>query len=292
MAPMRFHKYQAIGNDYLVLQAPAATATDGGLIRRLCDRHLGVGSDGVLLETVAADDAFGVLIVNPDGTPAGISGNGLRIFARWLFDAGRVGDAPFDVETPSRRVRCRVTGGGAEVEVAMGRASFDSRRIPVAGPEREVVDEPLRVGDERVRVTAVTVGNPHAVVPVAAATADLARRLGPLIERHAAFPERTNVQFVRVESRERVHAQIWERGAGYTLASGSSACAVAAALRRLDLVGPEVTVSMPGGMLRIHLSGDGEMTLRGAVAKVAEGVVADDLLAEVRGARSDVAAGL
>lgn len=280
MGGVRFHKYQAAGNDYLVLEPDGADPSDR-LVQRLCDRRLGLGSDGVLIEADATDGDFGLRIVNPDGSPAGISGNGVRIFARYLFDGGRVGEAPFRVRTPARPVRCRVLAGGAAVEVEMGRASFRSRDVPVTGPEREVVDEPLELGAASLRVTAVSMGNPHAVIPVQEADEERARRWGPLVERHPAFPDRVNVQFAFVESRGRVRVQVWERGAGLTLASGSSACAVAAALRRLDLCDATIDVVMPGGTLRVELSPAYDVTLRGPVAAVATGACAGDLLNEV-----------
>lgn len=276
---MRFHKYQATGNDYLVLEADASEV-DADTVRRLCDRRRGVGSDGVLFAVGArGEGAHGLRIVNPDGSPAGISGNGLRIFARYLHDIGRVGTKPFTVETPGRRVRCRVTADAAAVVVQMGRADFRSTRIPVAGPDREVVEEPFDVAGERVRVTAVGVGNPHAVVRVREATPKAIRRLGPALERHPAFPERTNVQLVEVADASHLRVQVWERGAGATLASGSSACAVVAAMRRLGTCGKDVQVTMPGGTLWITATNEYDLTMRGAVGKIAEGRVAEELLA-------------
>ena len=276
---MRFHKYQALGNDYLVLE-PGEVEVSAHVVRAICDRHRGVGADGVLVEAATADGRLAVRIVNPDGTEAEKSGNGLRIFARWLWDAGRVGDAPFEVATPGGAVRCQVRDGGRTVFVAMGTARFDSEAIPVAGPPREVVDEAIEGAGERLRVTAVTVGNPHCVVFVDAPTEALARRLGPALEAHPLFPNRSNVQFVRVVDRQRLEMVIWERGAGYTLASGSSACAAAAAAVRLGLCDGDVTVAMPGGELAIGVGSGFEVTMLGPVGKVAEGVVAAEALAE------------
>jgi len=306
---MRFHKYQALGNDYLVLEAPGAALTPA-LVRAVCDRRLGVGADGVLFEEVPPDGgpppggvpapadadawarspapegapasqaAFTLRILNPDGSEAEKSGNGLRIFARYLWDQGRVGAEPFDVTTRGGVVRCQVRDGGRAVFVEMGVASFDALAIPVAGPPREVVDEPIEVGSERLRFTAVTVGNPHCVVLVDAPTPELARRLGPALETHPAFPRRTNVQFVRVVDRGRLELQVWERGAGYTLASGSSACAAAVASVRLGLCDGNVTAAMPGGELEITVAAGYELTMLGPVRKVAEGTLAEELLAE------------
>ena len=274
---MRFHKYQALGNDYLVLES-GGVDLPGAAVRALCDRHHGVGADGVLVEDKAPDGRLAVRIVNPDGSEAEKSGNGLRIFARYLWDRGRVADELFEVVTQGGTVRCQVRDAGRLVFVAMGAASFDSATIPVAGPRREVVDEALEVGGEPLRITAVTVGNPHCVVFVAEPTEALARRLGPALETHPLFPHRTNVQFVQVVDLHRITMEIWERGAGYTLASGSSACAAAAAAVRLGACDGDVTVAMPGGELAIGVGPGFELTLLGPVAKVAEGMVAEELL--------------
>jgi len=276
---VRFHKYQALGNDYLVLEAGVGEPAPD-VVRAVCDRHLGVGADGVLIEDVAPDGGLALRILNPDGSEAEKSGNGLRIFARYLWDQGRVGVEPFAVATRGGRVCCQVHDAGRMVYVEMGVASFDAAAIPVAGPRREVVDEEIEAGGERMRFTAVGVGNPHCVVFVDAPTPELARRLGPALEAHPAFPRRTNVQFVRVVDRGRIEMQIWERGAGTTLASGSSACAAAAASVRLGLCDGDVTVAMPGGELEITVAADYELTMLGPVRKVAEGTLAGELLVE------------
>ncbi len=255
------------------------------VVRAVCDRHLGVGADGVLIEDATPDGRLAVRILNPDGSEAEKSGNGLRIFARYLWDRGRVADEAFDVATQGGTVRCQVRDAGRTVFVEMGVASFDSAAIPVLGPRREVVDETLEAAGERLRATAVTVSNPHCVVFVDAPTEALARRLGPALEAHPLFPRRTNVQFVRVVDRHRLAMEIWERGAGYTLASGSSACAAAAASVRLGLCDEEVTVAMPGGELAIGVGAGFELTMLGPVGKVAEGSVSEELL-RAAGARS------
>ena len=248
-------------------------------MRLLCDRHHGVGSDGLLLGGPAgAPDRFTLRILNPDGSEAEKSGNGLRIFARWLWDRGLVGGAPFHVETRGGVVRCEVRDAGRVVFVEMGRASFDSAAIPVAGPRREVVGEPLDVDGHTLRITAVTVGNPHCVLHLDRVDAALARRLGPLLETHPLFPNRTNVQLVRVLDAHRIRIEVWERGAGYTLASGSSSCAAAAASVRLGRCRGDGEVVMPGGSLQIGVGDDFALTMLGPVERVADGVVAAELL--------------
>lgn len=279
---MIFHKYQALGNDYLVVEIATSSheRLDAALVRRICDRHFGIGSDGILLEGQTSDGEFDLRILNPDGSEAEKSGNGLRIFARYLWDRGRIGDERFPVVTKGGTVQCQVRDSGRMVFVEMGRASFDSARIPIAGPRREVVDEEIDVAGERLRFTGVTVGNPHCVVHADEVSPALARRLGPLLETHALFPNRTNVQFVRVLDRHRVQIEIWERGAGYTLASGSSSCAAAAASVRLGLCAGDVTVAMPGGGLEIGVTSDFALTMLGRVGKVAEGIVSAELLGD------------
>jgi diaminopimelate epimerase len=275
---VRFRKYHALGNDYLVL-GPGTVAVTADLARRVCDRHRGVGADGVLVEVATLASGFGLRIVNPDGSEAETSGNGLRIFARSLHDAGRVGDAPFRVRTAGGAVTCHLLDAGRRVRVAMGRASFDAARVPVAGASGDVVDAPLGAAyPEGWRYTAVSMGNPHAVVQVPDATPALARRWGPAIEHDARFPRRTNVQFVTVLSPDRLRVEVWERGAGYTEASGSSASAAAAASRRLGLCGAEVVVAMPGGALEVGVDERFAVTHTGPVTFVAEGTLAPELV--------------
>ena len=279
---MRFHKYQALGNDYIVLERAELGGTDlpASVVRAVCNRHFGIGSDGVLVEGALPDGRLFLRIYNPDGSEAEKSGNGLRIFARYLWDHGRAGDEAFQVATKGGTVCCHVRDSGRAVFVEMGTASFDSEKIPVAGPHREVVAEELDVQDEHLRFTAVTVGNPHCVVHVDELSAELAQRLGPVLEMHSLFPNRTNVQFVRVLDRHRIAIEIWERGAGYTLASGSSSCAAAAASVRLNLCEGDVTVAMPGGDLEIGVGSDYSLTMLGPVQKVADGVIADELVSD------------
>jgi diaminopimelate epimerase len=266
---VRLTKYHALGNDYLVLapDGPASVLTPA-LVRRLCDRHRGVGADGILVAGSAAEP-FALRIFNPDGSEAEKSGNGLRIFARFLWDQGRVGESPFQVALSGGPVTCQVEAGGRSVAVDMGRVSFDSAAIPVAGARREVLDEPLDVGGQQLRFSAATIGNPHCVIFRDSPSELEARTLGPLIETHPLFPNRTNVQFVRVVSRFRLSLEIWERGSGYTLASGSSSCAAAAVARRLGLCERSLTVEMPGGELAIELEADFAARLRGPVTPVA-----------------------
>ncbi len=266
---MQLHKYQALGNDYLVVEEHEAGILSPTLVQRLCDRHFGPGSDGILVSSDRDEGGrFGLRILNPDGSEAEKSGNGLRIFARYLFDAGRVQTAPFEVSTPGGIVRCEVKEGGDPIVVEMGRASFDSEAIAVTGPPRNVVNESASFGGREFQITAVTVGNPHCVIPCDEISESLAREVGPLIETDNRFPNRTNVQFLQRLDDHRIRIEIWERGAGYTLASGSSSCAAAATAVRLGLCTSPLTVEMPGGSLEIGVADDYALTMTGPARRV------------------------
>jgi len=278
---MRFHKYHALGNDYLVMDPadyPRWTEPNYAQIRAICHRNYGAGSDGILWGPLrSARAAFGLRIFNPDGSEAEKSGNGLRIFARYLFDQQKVGDAPFTIETAGGVVEAVVRDGGKSITIEMGRVSFMSDRIPVAGPLREVVNEKLTIQDREFAFTAATIGNPHCVIPLGEISETIARRYGPDIETHRNFPKRTNVQFLKVIDRANIQIEIWERGAGYTLASGSSSSAAAAVAHRLGLVDREITVHMPGGQIRIEIGDEFAIRMTGPVTRVAEGSLHPEL---------------
>lgn len=272
---MRFAKYHALGNDYLVLDP---NSVDGDLspqqIRLICDRHYGIGSDGILLGPLPSDVCdFALRLFNPDGGEFEKSGNGLRIFARYLWDEGRVSGQPFTIWTPGGVVTAQVREQGRMVTVEMGRVSFHSSAIPVAGPPREVLDESIIVDDRAFRFCAATIGNPHCVIPCDSIDARLAQRYGPAIESDSRFPNRTNVQFMQVVDRSTIRIEIWERGVGYTLASGSSSCAAAAAARRLGMCDSRVSVIMPGGVLDIAIADDWRVTMTGPVTKICTGTI-------------------
>jgi diaminopimelate epimerase len=275
---MRFQKYQALGNDYLVLDPTEGTELPGAAqIRLICDRHYGVGADGLLFGPLPASEAgFGLRLFNPDGGEFEKSGNGLRIFARYLLDRGLVGAEPFVLHTPGGPVTARIQEGGRRVTIDMGLCRFDSTAIPVAGPPREVLDEEMIIAGQSLRYSAATLGNPHCVLLRERVSAEEAQRLGPLVEREPRFPNRTNVQFVQVLDRSSIQIEIWERGVGYTLASGSSSCAAAAVAHRLGRCGAEVAVHQPGGVIDIRLAADGSVTMAGAVTHVCTGTMAGE----------------
>jgi diaminopimelate epimerase len=258
-------KSHGLGNDYLVAEpAELPFGVTPARVRLLCDRHLGVGSDGLLVR----EGDRGVRIFNPDGSEAEKSGNGLRIFARWLYDTRRVSTSQFVVKT---------RGGDAAVEVDGTLVTVDMGRVTF----RDDVSE-LEVDGERLAVVALSIGNPHCVVFRDVLDVTELRRLGPLIERHPVFPNRTNVQFARASARDQVELLIWERGAGETQASGSSSCAVVAAAHRLGLVDAVVTASMPGGELAIRIDDDGHVWMKGPVEEVARITLSSELVARLQ----------
>lgn len=266
---LSLQKYHALGNDYFVLDPVDGDLPDPGGIRSVCHRNFGLGSDGILygpLPSAAAD--FRLRILNPDGSEAEKSGNGLRIFCRFLHDRGEVGGDPFTIETAGGVVSARIHDPLDGIEVEMGRVSFRSGDIPLAGADREVLRETLEAGGETVEFSAATIGNPHCVVLRESVSEEEARRLGPHLENHPLFPNRTNVQLLEVVDRRTIRLEIWERGAGYTLASGSSSSAAAAVARRLGLVDGDVRVVMPGGELTLAIADDFAVRMTGPVRRI------------------------
>jgi diaminopimelate epimerase len=264
--PVRLIKYQGLGNDYLVLDLPGPLDELVNLLPTLCHPHFGLGSDGLL----AFDPvALSVRIFNPDASEAQKSGNGLRITAAHaVLEHGA--PAEFEIRTLDRLNRVRVlevAGSRVSCELDIGKPSFRAADLPAlvdGEPGRVAIDTPAG----RASAVLVSVGNPHAVVFGEPVTASRAVELGPHIERHPLFPERTNVQLVEVLDRSRARIEIWERGAGYTLASGTSASAVAAALMREGLVDDEVTIVMPGGELSVRKGPEGNLIQRGPAQRV------------------------
>ena len=255
-----FVRSHGLGNDYLVMD-PAFELT-AERVRLICDRHLGVGSDGILVVAKHPDADFAVRILNPDGSEAEKSGNGLRIFAKFLHDHGYTKKTEFTIHTLGGIVRVQLLAHAVRVE--MGRATIDRQLTK------------LEVAGRMLDITSLSVGNPHCVTIVDQLTPDLLK-LGPAIENHPSFPNRTNVQFAQVLDRSNVRALIWERGAGHTLASGSSSCAVATACYDRGLVDGKVTVHMEGGDLTIELSSQLDLVMTGPVEEICTGTLSEDL---------------
>jgi diaminopimelate epimerase len=280
---MQFYKYHALGNDYIVLDPTwLHEELTPSRIKTICHRNFGIGSDGILLGPDKSSECdFSLRIFNPDGSEAEKSGNGLRIFARYLWDQGLVKDAAFTVSTLGGPVRARVFEAGTQVEVDMGKVSFDSTLIPVEGPAREVINEAISINNTELVFCAATIGNPHCVIIEDDISAERVCELGPYLEIEPRFPNRTNVQFMKIIDRNNIQIEIWERGAGYTLASGSSASASAAVARKLGHCDADIIVHMPGGNLDITVADDYSISMIGPVTKVAEGNLADEVYSTV-----------
>ncbi|MBU4317556.1 MAG: diaminopimelate epimerase [Proteobacteria bacterium] len=273
---MKFSKYHALGNDYIVIHPDdlEGLVLDEEKIIRICHRNFGVGSDGILLGPMPSSDCdFGLRIFNPDGSEAEKSGNGIRIFARYLWDLGLVKEARFTLSTPGGAVMAQLSKNAKSIRVDMGKVSFQSDQIPVKGPCREVINETIIIDGKQLVFCAATIGNPHCVIPCENLDPMEVRRLGAQLEVHDWFPNRINVQFMKVLDRNNIRIEIWERGAGYTLASGSSSSASAAVARKLGLCDDRITVHMPGGSLEIEIGEDYAITLTGPVTRVAKGEI-------------------
>ncbi|MCX7776363.1 MAG: diaminopimelate epimerase [Rectinemataceae bacterium] len=297
---MHFHKYHALGNDYLVIDpAEYELQPTPDIVSRLCDRNRGIGSDGLLWGPLGSMEggalqhhasaesaspagealhaSFMLRIFNPDGSEAEKSGNGLRIFSLYLYESGRVGQEPFTVQTRGGEVTCQVGAslpdGGRIITVAMGMPDFAARKAGVGIRTETMIGQIFDVGGERFQATFVSMGNPHCVLLGPSPSPELARRIGPLVEHNPLFPHRTNVQFLEVLDRNTIRIEIWERGAGYTLASGSSSCAAASVARRLGLVDEQVRVLMPGGTLDIDMR-EPDVRMTGPAVRVFDGVLA------------------
>jgi len=288
-----FFRGHGLGNDYLVMDPKELTfSLTPRSIKQICDRNWGLGSDGILAIVPTKRADFGLRIFNPDGSEAEKSGNGLRIFARYLHATGRTNKTRFTVETKGGLVSISLHldrhGDAASATVEMGRAAFNPAALPCTLRVDELLREPIEAAGRSLHFTGVSVGNPHCVVFKPAGESwsreDL-RALGPALEHHVIFPKRTNVQLAIPTGPAELFILIWERGAGETQASGSSSCAAASAAVRLGLVHSPVTVKMPGGALMIDVAQDFSLTMKGPVAEVARGTLSPSFLRELRAKR-------
>jgi diaminopimelate epimerase len=285
-----FFRGHGLGNDYVVMDPKELSfSLTPSRIKSICDRNWGLGSDGILALVPSKKADFGLRIFNPDGSEAEKSGNGLRIFARYLHATGKTKKTHFTVETKGGLVTIALHvdrhGDASTVTVEMGRATFQPASLPCTLITSELVEQPIDAAGQSLTFTGVSVGNPHCVVFKPAGQSwsreDLLK-LGPALENHFLFPKRTNVQLAVPTGPKELFILIWERGAGETQASGSSSCAAASAAVRLGLAKSPVTVKMPGGQLKIEVTADFSLTMKGPVAEVARGSLSPSF---VRGLR-------
>ena len=281
-----FFRGHGLGNDYIVMDPKELTfKLSPKNIKAVCDRNWGLGSDGILALVPSKKADFGLRIYNPDGSEAEKSGNGLRIFARYLHATGKTKKKHFTVDTKGGLVTIDLHvdrhGDASAVTVEMGQATFKPAALPCTLAADELIQQPIDAAGRTLAFTGVSVGNPHCVVFKQAGESwsreDLLK-LGPALENHPLFPKRTNVQLAVPTGPKEIFILIWERGAGETQASGSSSCAAASAAVRLGLVKSPVTVKMPGGTLNIDVAQDFSLTMKGPVAEVARGTLSPSFL--------------
>lgn len=285
-----FFRGHGLGNDYLVMDPKELSfKLTPSTIEAICNRHWGLGSDGILTAVPSKKADFGLRIFNPDGSEAEKSGNGLRIFARYLHATGKTKKKRFTVDTKGGLVTIQLhvdrRGDASDITVEMGRATFAPGALPCTLPVEELIEQPIDAAGRSLRFTGVSVGNPHCVVFKRAGESwsrgDL-MALGPELEHHAFFPKRTNVQLAVPTGPREISILIWERGAGETQASGSSSCAAASAAVKLGFVSSPVAVRMPGGTLTIDVAADFNLTMKGPVAEVARGSLSPSFLRSLK----------
>ncbi len=271
-----FTKLHGLGNDYLFIdgaQHPIADPAD--LSRRMSHRHLGAGADGIILILPGQTGDFTMRIFNADGSEAETCGNGIRCFAKYVYERGMTTKTEFVIDTlagPNRVVLCVDNGVVQSVRSNMGMPKFDRADIPMIGPPGRVIEEELDLGDQTVRITCANIGNPHAVVFVEDATKINLAETGPKIEHHPRFPKRTNVEFVNVVDADNMVMRIWERGSGITMASGSGSCGSALAAMITNRVNRRVNVHLVYGVLTIEWAEDGCVYQEGPATEAYSGV--------------------
>jgi len=281
---MKFTKMHGTGNDFVVIDCLGAEATADEAASRaaeLCNRNFGIGGDGIILVLPGKETAFQMRMYNPDGSEAEMCGNGIRCYAKFVVDRDLTNGAlSIPVETGAGLLVVNAVKGSdgkvASVRVDMGEPVLEPSRIPTtlgrgSGP---VVDEPLTVGDRTLRFTLVSMGNPHAVAFVESVRDFPVHEIGPLVEKHPAFPRRTNTEFIEVLNDHEINFRVWERGAAETLACGTGACASAVAAALNKRTGRQVLVHLPGGDLDIDWSeADNHVYMTGPAVEVFEGEI-------------------
>lgn len=279
-----FEKYHGLGNDYLVYdpQKNELPLTKKN-VQLICNRNTGLGADGILEGPVYEGDTLSVRIWNPDGSIASHSGNGVRIFAKYLKDASYIQKKTYALHTQGQTVEITyLNEEGSRLRVSMGGYSFASSDVPVTGDPRQVINEDMVFGPYIFPVTCISVGNPHCVIPVEEATRELVCKVGVHAEKARYFPERINTELLQVEDRRNIRIETYERGAGYTMANGTGACAAAAVAWKLGLAENKVFVHMPGGTLQVEIGDDGTLYMTGEVSYIAQIIVSGEFSEKLR----------
>lgn len=267
------------GNDFVVVDAakePIPEEHLASVARHACDRHFGIGADGLILVLPSRAANFRMRVINADGSEAGMCGNGIRVFAKYAFDRKLHTDPVMTVETVSgiKTLKLDITGGKVHTaRVDMGEPGLMRSEIPMKGDNTRVVGEPLKVAGKKIEITCVSIGNPHCVTFVDNVEGYPVEKIGPEIENHPSFPQRANVEFVEIVSPKEIKMRVWERGVGETLACGSGSCASVVAGVLNERTTRKVTVHLRGGDLLIEWMGDNKLHMTGPAEEVFEGNV-------------------
>ena len=277
-------RYHGLGNDYVVFDP---NKNDFDLtpesVVMLCNRNEGLGSDGILEGPILKEEGMYVKVWNPDGSVSRTSGNGVRIFAKYLKDANYVQKKNFKLLTASGEAEVTfLNEDGSRLRVSMGKLSFWSDDIPVTGERREVINEDMVFGRTLYPVTCATIGNPHCIIPMREISKPLVCKIGEYAEMARYFPHRVNTQIMKVIDKENVAIEIYERGAGYTLASGTGACAAAGVAYKLGMTNNKVIVHMPGGELIVEIEDDWTIYMTGDVFYVAKIALSNEFVEKLR----------
>jgi len=285
---MNFTKMQGAGNDFILVEASDLSRNWSQIAIAMCDRHFGIGGDGLLLVLPSDVADFRMRMFNPDGSEAEACGNGLRCLARYVLDRGLVNAKAQEISVETlagiRKVRIHKAGdGAARIQVSMGEPKFGAKDIPVViepdknfSPTKPILDYPITIRDRELSLSLVSIGNPHAVYFWSHSISDFPlSQLGPEVEQLAIFPNRVNFEVARVIDRDQVEARVWERGVGETLACGSGACAVAVAAQLHGYIDSKVDIKLPGGILEVEWNRGGEVFLSGPAEVVFTGEWSD-----------------
>ena len=281
---MSFNKFHGLGNDYFVYDIEKKKRElSNKEIKRICNRNFGFGSDGILVGPYMNGDEYGVKIYNPDGSEAEISGNGVRIFAKYLKDAGYVKEDEFVLSTVGGEVGIKFNNpSGNNMTVSMGKLSFDRDDIGCINTPKEMVDIDLTFNENTYKCTCVNLGNPHVIIPMEEISKEKVCEIGKYAEVAEYFPNRINTQIIKIVDRKHIDIEIYERGAGYTLASGTAGCVAAGAAYKLGLVDDDVVVHMPGGNLEIQVDDKWNVYMTGEVRYIGEMMLFDDFFADMQ----------
>ena len=281
---MVLERYHGLGNDYLVFDPNKnELELNPKNVSMLCNRNMGLGSDGILEGPILGEKHMAVRIWNPDGSIAQKSGNGVRIFAKYLKDAGYVQNKKYELLTDGGEVEITyLNEDGSRLRVSMGKLSFWSDEVPVTGERREVINEDMVFGNTLYPATCVSVGNPHCVIPMREISKPLVCKIGNFSEMARYFPERVNTEIMRVDDENQISIETYERGAGYTMATGTGACAAAAVAYKLGMTGNKVVVHMPGGDLQVEIDEDWQAYMTGDVFYVAKVTLSSEFAEKLR----------